>query len=86
VGLYRRTAAPVLLPPSWNLLRDASPEYSLIDARIGTDDDLLLLPFASHRDPNIWDAPEEFRPERWDDLDPDDTPGYLPFGHALERC
>ena len=75
-----------LLPPSWNLLRNASPEYPAIDARIGRDDDVLLLPFVSHRDPRIWDAPGEFRPERWDDLDPDDTPGYLPFGHALERC
>ena len=27
-----------------------------------------------------------FRPERWDSLDPDDHPGYLPFGHANERC
>ena len=75
-----------LLPPSWNLLRNASPEYPAIDARIGAADDVLLLPFVSHRDPNLWDAPEEFRPERWDDLDPDDTPGYLPFGHAMERC
>jgi hypothetical protein len=75
-----------LLPPSWNLLRNASPEYPAIDARIGPGDDLLLLPFVSHRDPRLWDAPGEFRPERWDALDPDDTPGYLPFGHASERC
>lgn len=27
-----------------------------------------------------------FRPERWDGLDPDDQPGYLPFGHVSERC
>ncbi len=75
-----------LLPPSWNLLRNASPEYPAIDARIGADDDVLLLPVVSHRDPRAWDAPDEFRPERWNDLDPEDTPGYLPFGHALERC
>ncbi len=75
-----------LLPPSWNLLRNASPEYPGIDARIGADDDVLLLPFVSHRDPKIWDAPDEFRPERWNDLDPDVTPGYLPFGHESERC
>ncbi|WP_405679308.1 cytochrome P450 [Streptomyces sp. NBC_01511] len=75
-----------LLPPSWNLLRNASPEYPAIDSRIGPDDDVLLLPLLSHRDPALWEAPDEFRPERWDELDPDNTPGYLPFGHASERC
>jgi len=75
-----------LLPPSWNILRNASPEYSAIDARIGADDDVLILPFLSHRDPALWDDADEFRPERWCGLDPDELPGYLPFGHASERC
>lgn len=75
-----------LLPPSWNILRNASPEYPAIDARIGERDDVLLLPLLSHRDPALWDDPDAFRPERWDRLDPDTTPGYLPFGHVSERC
>ncbi|MEU7580334.1 cytochrome P450 [Streptomyces sp. NPDC041068] len=75
-----------LLPPSWNILRNASPEYPALDARIGAGDDVLLLPLLSHRAPALWDDPEEFRPERWATLDPDDLPGYLPFGHASERC
>ncbi|MEV7203520.1 cytochrome P450 [Streptomyces griseoluteus] len=75
-----------LLPPSWNILRNASPEYPALDERIGAGDDVLVLPLLSHRDPGLWDDPESFRPERWDDLDPDNTPGYLPFGHSSERC
>jgi hypothetical protein len=75
-----------LLPPSWNILRNASPEYPGIDARIRPDDDILLLPLLSHRDPALWEDPEAFRPERWDQLDPDQQPGYLPFGHESERC
>jgi hypothetical protein len=75
-----------LLPPSWNILRRASPEYPTLDSRIGVDDDILLLPLLSQRDPALWDDPDAFRPERWDSLDPDDQPGYLPFGHASERC
>jgi hypothetical protein len=75
-----------LLPPSWNILRLASPEFPAIDARIGERDDLLLLPLLSHRDPRRWEAPGEFRPSRWDDLDPETQPGYLPFGHVSERC
>ncbi|WP_372372423.1 cytochrome P450 [Xanthomonas sp. NCPPB 1638] len=75
-----------LLPPSWNILRTASPEYPLLDSRIGVQDDVLVLPLLSHRDPALWESPDAFRPERWDQLDPDDLPGYLPFGHASERC
>jgi cytochrome P450 len=75
-----------LLPPSWNILHRASPEYPALDPRIGPNDDVLVLPLLSHRDPALWEDPDEFRPERWDSLDPDHTPGYLPFGHISERC
>ena len=75
-----------LLPPSWNILRHRCPEYAELDPRIGLGDDVLLLPLLSHRDPALWEDPDEFRPERWDTLDPDHTPGYLPFGHSSERC
>lgn len=75
-----------LLPPSWNILRVASPEFVAVDGRIGGRDDILMLPLLSHRDPKLWDEPDEFRPERWNDLDPDNHPGYLPFGHVNERC
>ncbi|MET7284326.1 cytochrome P450 [Streptomyces sp. NPDC005573] len=75
-----------LLPPSWNILRNASPEYPAIDGRIGEKDDLLLLPLLSHRDPALWEDPDAFRPDRWNEIDPDTAPGYLPFGHSSERC
>lgn len=64
----------------------ASPEFGAVDERIGARDDVLMLPLLSHRDPRLWDAPDEFRPRRWADLDPETHPGYLPFGHASERC
>ncbi|USA01608.1 cytochrome P450 [Streptomyces lydicamycinicus] len=75
-----------LLPPSWNILRMASPEFSDVDARIGPKDDVLLLPLLSHRDPKLWDEPDAFHPDRWEELDGDNHPGYLPFGHVSERC
>ncbi|KAB7764733.1 cytochrome P450 [Xanthomonas maliensis] len=75
-----------LLPPSWNILRNASPEFPPLDARIGHHDDVLVLPLLSHRDPALWEDPAEFRPQRWESLDPDAHAGYLPFGHASERC
>ena len=75
-----------LLPPAWNILRVASPEFSALDGRIGAKDDVLLLPLLSQRNPALWDNPNEYRPERWLTLDPDSHPGYLPFGHCTERC
>ena len=75
-----------LLPPSWNILRVASPEFPELDGRIGPADDVLLLPLLSHRNPDRWEDPEEFRPERWEELDGDTHPGFLPFGPASERC
>ncbi len=75
-----------LLPPSWSILRVACPEFPAVDDRIGPKDDVLLLPLLSQRDPAHWTEPDAFRPERWKDLDPENHPGYLPFGHASERC
>lgn len=57
-----------------------------MDDRIGVRDDVLMFPLLSHRDPRLWEDPDAFRPERWTGLDPDEQPGYLPFGHANERC
>jgi hypothetical protein len=75
-----------LLPPAWKLLRVASPEFAALDERIAATDDVLMLPLLTHRDPALWPEPDEFRPERWDGVDADRQPGYLPFGHASERC
>ena len=75
-----------LIPVSWMILRRASPEFPAIDERIGENDDLLLIPLLSQRDPRLWEAPEEYRPSRWETLDPDNHPGYIPFGHQSERC
>jgi len=75
-----------LLPPSWNILRVASPEFADLHPLIRPDDDVLLLPLLSHRDPSLWDEPAAFRPQRWATLDPEEHPGYVPFGHRNERC
>lgn len=75
-----------LLPPSWNLVRFASPEYPAVDSRIGSRDDVLMLPLLTQRNPEFWDDPDVFRPGRWAGVDPDSLPAYLPFGHASERC
>jgi cytochrome P450 len=46
---------------------------------------ILVNAWAIHRDANVWDAPEEFRPERFLDRDAVTTP-MLPFGLGRRRC
>ncbi|XP_047049438.1 cytochrome P450 81Q32-like [Lolium rigidum] len=46
---------------------------------------ILVNAWAIHRDANIWDAPEEFRPERFMDRDTVTAP-MLPFGLGRRRC
>jgi cytochrome P450 len=75
-----------LLPPAWALQRHASPLYSASDARIGKDDNVVILPLLMHRDPALWETPDVFSPRRWDTADPETAVGYLPFGHASEFC
>uniref|UniRef100_A0ACD5YKS4 Uncharacterized protein n=1 Tax=Avena sativa TaxID=4498 RepID=A0ACD5YKS4_AVESA len=46
---------------------------------------ILVNAWAIHRDASLWDAPEEFRPERFLDRDAITTP-MLPFGLGRRRC
>ncbi|CAM0949335.1 unnamed protein product [Alopecurus aequalis] len=46
---------------------------------------ILVNVWAIHRDANVWDASEEFRPERFLDRDAVTTP-MLPFGLGRRRC
>jgi cytochrome P450 len=43
---------------------------------------MVVIPFL-HRDPRVWSAPEEFRPDRFADGSPQ---AYLPFGGGARRC
>jgi cytochrome P450 len=49
----------------------------------------VLLPlFLINRDPDIWEDPGEFRPERFDDIDGFSCAkkGYFPFGYGSRTC
>jgi cytochrome P450 len=46
---------------------------------------ILVNAWAIHRDADVWDAPEEFRPERFLGRDAVTTP-MLPFGLGRRRC
>lgn len=51
---------------------------------------LIFSAYVTHRLPEIWPAPREFRPQRWDPDSPDyrrPAPHeFIPFSGGLHRC
>lgn len=47
---------------------------------------LLVNTWAIHRDPNVWDDPTSFRPERFERLVGDQGYNYIPFGMGKRQC
>jgi cytochrome P450 len=77
-----------LYPPAWILPRFAAHDAEIDGYRIPAGSTVLLCPYATHRDPSIWDRPDAFDPERF-------TPeraaarhryAYFPFGGGARQC
>ena len=49
---------------------------------------VMVATWCAHRDPRWWEAPLEFRPERWDPARASDRPkfAYFPFGGGARTC
>jgi len=65
-----------LYPPVTALYREATAPTTVGGHRVDPGEVLQLSTYHVHRDGRWWDAPTEFRPERWLD-DADATPGSL---------
>lgn len=75
-----------LRPASWGIFREAQVTSRLGSERIERGDFLMLPQWTLHRDPRFFDAPEAFDPDRWIEMDPNDTPAYFPFGAGPQSC
>jgi cytochrome P450 len=73
-----------LYPPAW--VFDRSPRHDLRVAgyTVPKGANMLFSPYVVHRDPDLWEAPEEFRPERFAVAPP--RHAYLPFGDGPRIC
>jgi cytochrome P450 len=75
-----------LYPPVWATGREALNDFELGGYPIRAGAQILLSPWVSHRNPRYFDAPDQFRPERW--ADPSRWPryAYFPFGGGPRTC
>ena len=77
-----------LYPPVWAVARNAIEDCEIGGHRIPAKTTVIATQWAMHRDPRYFDAPEEFRPERWADDFAKTLPkyAYFPFGGGPRVC
>lgn len=77
-----------LYPPAWMIGRAAREADVLGPYTIGAGEFALVSPYVTHRNPNLWENPSAFDPERFIDGRADALPkfSYLPFGGGQRFC
>ncbi|MFF4340596.1 cytochrome P450 [Kitasatospora sp. NPDC001540] len=76
-----------LYPVAWLMPRYAAEDGELDGLPIEAGTTVLLSPYLTHRDPQLWPEPEEFRPQRFLDAERRPAPGaYFPFGLGPRAC
>lgn len=82
------TEAMRIYPPAWVIGREVKEAFSLRGHRFEEGDQIWLSPWVVHRDPRHFDAPESFRPSRWEGGFAKSLPkfAYFPFGGGPRLC
>ncbi len=77
-----------LYPPAWGMARVAIEDAEIGGYRIPKGSGVSLSQWVVHRDPRWFEAPQEFRPERWEGDLPKRLPrfAYFPFGGGPRQC
>ncbi|NND32689.1 MAG: cytochrome P450 [Saprospiraceae bacterium] len=77
-----------LYPPAWIIDRVAIDDDKIAGHRIPRNTMIILYIFGSHRNPDIWEDPESFIPERFDVETRKSIPNfaYFPFGGGPRLC
>ncbi len=74
-----------LYPPSWTLLRQAAQTFEFEKHEFKAKEMIVFPIWTYHRDPEIWEDAQSFKPERFLDKGTD-TSAYLPFGFGPRSC
>ena len=75
-----------LYPPAGIISRTAQKNDTLCDREILTGDTVMVPIYALHRNELLWDDPNAFRPERFEDRKTVQRYAYLPFGDGPRIC
>ncbi|WP_426363725.1 cytochrome P450 [Streptomyces sp. E-08] len=75
-----------LYPTGWLLPRTAVADGTLDGWALPAGTDLLVCPYLTHRDPEVWPEPEAFDPGRFPVRSPLPPGAYLPFGIGPRAC
>ena len=77
-----------LYPAAWGLARLAVEDHEIAGYPVTKGMGVTMAQWVVHRDPRWYDAPEEFRPERWanDLLKRLPRFAYFPFGGGPRQC
>jgi cytochrome P450 len=77
-----------LYPPAWSMGREAGEDVDVGGYRILAGQQVWFCPWAIQRDPRWFEAPDLFRPERWEGDFAKRLPrfAYFPFGGGPRFC
>jgi cytochrome P450 len=77
-----------LYPAAWGLARLAVEDHEIAGYPVTKGMGVAMAQWVVHRDRRWYDAPEEFRPERWEDDLMKRLPrfAYFPFGGGPRQC
>jgi cytochrome P450 len=77
-----------LYPAAWGMARLAVEDHEIAGYPVTKGMGVAMAQWVVHRDPRWYDAPEEFRPERWEGDLMKRLPrfAYFPFGGGPRQC
>jgi len=77
-----------LYPAAWGMARLAVEDHEIAGYTVTKGMGVAMAQWVVHRDPRWYDAPEEFRPERWENDLWKRLPrfSYFPFGGGPRQC
>jgi cytochrome P450 len=77
-----------MYPPAWSMGREACEDVEVGGYRVRRGHQVWFCPWAIHRDPRWFDAPDAFQPERWEGDLAKRLPrfAYFPFGGGPRFC
>src|SRR5262245_11776758 len=77
-----------LYPPAWGMARLAEEEHEIAGYPVKPGYGVAMAQWVVHRDARWFDAPLEFRPERWENGLAKQLPrfAYFPFGGGPRQC